>query len=82
MIKNYIPDFIKEEGYVEIKGYETEQWKAKKDAFPHKLTVLTKEEMAPILAFVIAKYGKDYTKLYDTFVDKRKPLLADGTFDE
>jgi hypothetical protein len=63
--KNYIPDFVVNDEYVEIKGYVTEEWKAKQLAFPHPLKVLTAKEIEPILAFVVDAYGKDFVKLYD-----------------
>lgn len=63
--KNYIPDFIVNGKYVEIKGYITDEWKAKKKFFPYELEVLTNAEMKSILAFVISLHGKNFIKLYD-----------------
>jgi hypothetical protein len=65
VVKNYIPDFIVNGKYVEIKGFNSSQWEAKKNAFPHELIVLTNIEMQPILDFVIRLHGKDFTKLYE-----------------
>ena len=64
---NYIPDWIVNNEYVEIKGYWTEQWQAKLDQFPkeEKLLVLTKTEMQPYIDYVVEKYGKGYIKLYE-----------------
>lgn len=62
--KNYIPDFLLEDRFVEIKGYQTKQWQAKKEQFPHKLEVLAAKEIQPYLDYAVAKYGKDFTKLY------------------
>ena len=64
---NYIPDWIVNNEYVEIKGYWTEQWQAKLDQFPKEetLIVLTKIEIQPYIDYVIEKYGKDYIKLYE-----------------
>ena len=61
----YFPDFKKEDVFIEIKGYFSEQVKAKINQFPFKLEVLSKEEMKPILEYVINKYGKDFIKLYE-----------------
>jgi hypothetical protein len=61
--KTYIPDFLVEQHIVEIKGYKTEEWMAKLTYNPD-IKVLYEEEMKPILDYVIAKYGKDYIKLY------------------
>lgn len=64
---NYIPDWIVDGEYIEIKGYWSEQWQAKLDQFPkeEKLTVLTKKEIKPYLDYVIESYGKDFIKLYE-----------------
>ena len=64
---NYIPDWIVNGEYVEIKGYWSERWQAKLDQFPkeEKLTVLTKKEIKPYLDYVIESYGKDFIKLYE-----------------
>lgn len=61
----YIPDFKRNGTYVEIKGYETERDKAKHEQFPHKLVVLRREEMKPILKYVTDRYGKDFIRLYE-----------------
>lgn len=61
----YIPDYIMDDEYIEIKGYENKKWKCKLSQFPHKLKVLKKNDMLPILEYVIKKYGKDFIKLYD-----------------
>jgi len=57
--KNYIPDFLVEDKLVEIKGYKTEEWKAKLSSNPD-VEVLYEKEMKPILSYVIKKYGKDF----------------------
>lgn len=64
----FYPDFILEdETYVEIKGYVSEQWKAKLEQFPEHLTlkVLYRNEMQNILSYVIDNYGKDFVNLYN-----------------
>lgn len=64
---SYIPDFIMEDGhYVEIKGYETEQTKAKHSQFPHKLQIISgKKGIDLYLNYVIGKYGKEFINLYE-----------------
>lgn len=62
--KTYLPDFVVDGRVIEIKGYQTEQWKCKQAANPD-VVVLGKDEMQPILDFVIAKYGKDFIRLYE-----------------
>lgn len=67
-IHKYYPDFQLEDGtIVEIKGYESKQWKAKLDYLPKSsvLQILGKNEMKPILDYVISKYGKDFISLYE-----------------
>jgi hypothetical protein len=61
---NYIPDFIVEGQITEIKGWNTSQWQAKIKYNPD-INVLYREEMAPILSYVVDKYGKDYISLYE-----------------
>lgn len=65
-VRRWLPDFIMNGAYYEIKGYETEQSIAKVRGFPHKLVVLGRVEMEPILTYVISKYGKDFIALYGT----------------
>lgn len=63
----YLPDFIKDGKYIEIKGYSNKQWEAKVAQFPkdETLIVLMYNEMKPYLDYVIKKYGNDYIKLYE-----------------
>ena len=44
---HYYPDFYLPDSdeYIEIKGFQDEQWQAKREAFPHKLTVYTQAEI-------------------------------------
>jgi predicted Fe-Mo cluster-binding NifX family protein len=63
--KNYMPDFIVDGKYVEIKGYVSPEWEAKQKAFPHDLTILTSKEIEPIIGFVVSLHGKDFVKLYE-----------------
>ena len=61
----YSPDFIVNNEYIEIKGYITEQVKAKTNQFPNKLIVIDKYGIKPYLEYVINKYGKNFIDLYD-----------------
>lgn len=63
----YLPDFILDGKYIEIKGYRSKQWEAKFNQFPKEetLEVLMKDEMKPYLDYVIGKYGEDFIKLYE-----------------
>lgn len=63
----YLPDFVINNVYYEIKGYKTEQWNAKYDQFPYKdrLVVIDKISIIPYIDYVITKYGKDYIRLYE-----------------
>lgn len=63
----YLPDFIIDGKYIEIKGYNNKQWEAKFNQFPKNetLEVLMENEMKPYLDYVIEKYGKDFIKLYE-----------------
>lgn len=62
-VRNYTPDFVVNGCLVEIKGFRTEQWEAKLAASPN-VVVLYEKEMAPIIEWVVAKYGTDYIRLY------------------
>jgi hypothetical protein len=63
----YYPDFLLNDGvtFVEVKGYNTEQWKAKKEQFPHTLHIVGKDEIKPYIKYVIEKYGTDFIRLYE-----------------
>lgn len=62
----YYPDYSTDTSvYVEVKGYDQAQWQAKLKAFPEKIEVFGKKEMAPILSYVVEKYGKDFIRLYE-----------------
>lgn len=63
----YIPDFICDGKYIEIKGYINEMWKAKVEQFPKDktLVVLYEDDMKPYLEYVVNKYGKDFITLYE-----------------
>ena len=61
---NYIPDFIVNGKVIEIKGYKSERWLCKLKYNPDVI-VYCKEEMQKYLNYVIDKYGKNYTDLYE-----------------
>ena len=65
----YYPDFITDDGIIEIKGYSTDQWKSKEEQNPD-VKVLYKNEIKPYLDYVINTYGTDFIKLYDGYNSK------------
>ena len=65
----YYPDFITNDGIIEIKGYSTDQWKSKEEQNPDVM-VLYKNEIKPYLDYVINTYGTDFIKLYDGYNPK------------
>lgn len=62
----YIPDFITDDGIIEIKGYKTQQWKSKLEQNPD-IKVLYEDDIKPYLNYVIEKYGD---KFYETLYEK------------
>lgn len=66
-IHYYLPDWIIENTYYEIKGYWSEQWEAKLNQFPKdkNLIVISEKEIQPYLKYVIDKYGKNFISLYE-----------------
>lgn len=68
----YLPDFIVDDVYIEIKGRWTDKWQAKLDQFPKdkKLVVLTRPDMKPYLDYTISKYGRNFISLYEDKTDK------------
>ena len=82
--RGYIPDFLLEDHYLEIKGYLTEIDTAKFTANLDKsLKILKKEDMLPILDFAKKKCGNDLRLLYEdpknkgiTFKKKERKLNA------
>ena len=65
----YYPDFITDDGIIEIKGYSTDQWKSKEEQNPD-VKVLYKNEIKPYLDYVTNTYGTDFIKLYDGYNPK------------
>lgn len=66
-VHHYIPDWVIDNKYVEIKGYWSEQWDSKLKQFPKDkvLEVIGADEIKMYLDYVINKYGKDFVKLYE-----------------
>lgn len=61
----YCPDFITDNGIIEIKGYKDKKAIIKEKYFS-EIKIISKLEIQPYLNYVINKYGKDfYKKLYD-----------------
>lgn len=64
VIRRYYPDFVVAAGVVELKGYSSPQWAAKQQANPDVICLFRKE-MAPYLAYVESKYGRDFVSMYE-----------------
>ena len=65
-IRYWIPDFILCDNiYVEIKGFLTEQNKAKHSQFQPLLVVFQRNDLNRIFDYVYKVYGKDFINLYD-----------------
>lgn len=62
--RNYIPDFITDNGIIEIKGYDSEISLLKSKYNPD-IKVYHYEDIKYCLDYVIEKYGKDFIKLYN-----------------
>lgn len=60
----YYPDFIVGEFIVEIKGYDTEQTRAKRMQVPHVIN-LFEDELEPIFKYVRNKYESKLENLFD-----------------
>ena len=60
----YIPDFITDDGIVEIKGYYSDKSKSKHMQHPD-IKMIFSEDMKIYLDYVIEKYGRNFIKLYE-----------------
>lgn len=60
----YYPDFITDDGIIEIKGYTSEQWKAKHEQNPD-IKVLYKNDIQMYINYVKEHYTDDLSSLYD-----------------
>ena len=58
----YYPDFITDEGIIEIKGYSSKQWEAKYK-YNQDVKVLYQNDMKKYLDYVISKYGEHFDKV-------------------
>lgn len=61
----YIPDFIIDGKFIEIKGYFTESFEEKCKQFPYPLQIIGKVEIQKYLDYVIQKYGKNFIEKYE-----------------
>lgn len=63
----YIPDYFlpKDQLFIEVKGFSTEQHKAKIKCFNKQIKVLYKKDLKEIFEYVINKYGKNFIELYE-----------------
>ncbi len=62
---NYYPDFITDDGIIEIKGWKNDKW-LEKQKQNTDIKTLYGEEMKPYLEYVINKYGEEfYNVLYE-----------------
>jgi hypothetical protein len=64
--KKFYPDFYieKDDSYIEVKGYFTQQTQEKIKQFPKKLVVINSEKIKPFLEYAITKFGKDFAKQF------------------
>jgi len=62
---HYIPDFICNDVFIEIKGYIDEKMEYKIDNFPHELKILMLNDLKIEMNYVVSKYGKNFIELYD-----------------
>ena len=60
----YIPDFIVDGKYIEIKGYKTKQFEEKLKWYPN-IVVYYEEDLKEVFNYVENKYGKNYISLYE-----------------
>ena len=60
----YIPDFILNGDYIEIKGYLNDITKCKIKNFPY-IKILMLNDLKTELDYVVSKYGKNFIDLYD-----------------
>lgn len=63
--RNFHPDFIIHDTYIEIKNYKSDLTDAKIKAFPHPIEVFYKDDLKHVFEYVHGKYGKDFIRLYE-----------------
>lgn len=61
----YYPDFIVDNKYYEIKGYDRKQDTIKYLSISKPLIILHKNELREIISYVENKYGKNYIEIYE-----------------
>lgn len=76
-IHTYIPDFVTDNGIVEIKGYKNEVWEEKEKQNPD-IKVLYKKDMESYITYAVQKYGLNFINLYDDSGIKKVPLDKKG----
>jgi hypothetical protein len=60
-----MPDFLLADGtYIEIKGYLTDQARAKFDYFLRPLMIFTRTELSRMFDYVHQRYGRNLVVLY------------------
>lgn len=72
----YLPDFITDEGLVEVKGYHTEQVDAKTAAVNKPIKVLYVDDLEPMMKYIDETYNvyhRGKTNNYHTLYDYYKP---------
>ena len=73
-LHKYYPDFVTPEVIIEIKGYSTKQWEAKRLYNPD-IIVLYKSDMEKYLKYVHDNYTNNLIELYDD----SKPIITTKT---
>ena len=73
-LHKYYPDFVTPEGIIEIKGYSTKQWEAKRQ-YNSDIIVLYKSDMEKYLKYVHDNYTNNLIELYDD----SKPIITTKT---
>jgi hypothetical protein len=63
-IHKYYPDFILDGKIIEIKGFSTEQTRAKSESVEN-LVILYGKDIKKEIDYVISKYGRDFISLYE-----------------
>jgi hypothetical protein len=65
-VLHWMPDFLLADGtYIEIKGYLTNQARAKFDYFLRPLTIFTRAELSRMFDYVHERYGPNLLGLYE-----------------
>lgn len=70
--RKFIPDFLVDGHYMEVKGWQSTQWKAKLEAFPFPIEVFDAKRMKPILNYVIDRYGSNFVQELRQMTDSNR----------